>query len=196
MSDLDETDRRILELLAADARRSYSDIADDVGLSPPAVSDRVEKLRASGVVRRFTVDIDRSELRGGTQLLVALSPRPEYLDDVRAAVMDADAVEHAFVTADGEVTCSVRLAVADVREWVENTVDPERLQEYDVTPVTESAWTPSVGGEELAFACAECGNTVTSEGETTAVDGERYHFCCQSCLSQFQERYDRLESGA
>lgn len=196
MVELDATDRHILELLAADARRSYSDIADDVGLSAPAVSDRVAKLQESGVIERFTVSVDRATLRDGTQVLVDLSVRPGDVDEVREAVASADAVEHVFVTASGDVVCSARLPVADVRTWVNETVGTDLVTDYDVTPVAASEWRPSVGGADLAFACAECGNTVTSEGESTVIDGERHHFCCPSCMARFEERYDRLDADA
>ncbi len=195
MNDLDETDRRILELLAADARRPYSDIADDVGLSAPAVSDRVANLQDSGVIERFTVDIDRSRLREGANVLVELSVPPGEVEAVREAVGAADAVEHVFVTASGDVVCSVRLPVEDVRAWVTETVGTERLRDYEVTLLAEAQWHPSVG-EEFAMACAECGNTVTSEGETARIDGDRYHFCCSSCQARFEERYDRHDAEA
>lgn len=58
--NLDEIDLEIVRLLADDARRPFNDIADRVGLSPPAVSDRVDRLREQGVIQRFTIDIDRS----------------------------------------------------------------------------------------------------------------------------------------
>ena len=195
MAALDETDLRILELLAADARRPYSDIADDVGLSAPAVSERVSKLQDGGVVRRFTVDVDASELRGGTQVLVTLSPAPGGVDAVSGAVGAADAVEHVFVTAGGDVVCVAHVPADDVREWVTGVVDTDLLRAYDVDLLAESAWTPNVGSG-LALACAECGNTVTSEGETARVGGEQHHFCCSSCRARFEERYERHESRA
>jgi len=182
MQDLDETDRRILELLAADARRPYSDIADDVGLSAPAVSDRIANLRDSGVIERFTVDIDRSRLREGANVLVELSVPPGEVEAVREAVGSADAVEHVFVTASGDVVCAARLPVEDVRAWVTETVGTDRLVDYEVTLLADAEWRPSVG-EAFAMACAECGNTVTSEGATATVDGDRYHFCCSSWRS-------------
>ncbi|MFC3476754.1 AsnC family transcriptional regulator [Halobacterium litoreum] len=195
MTDLDETDRRILELLAADARRPYSDIADDVGLSAPAVSDRVANLRESGVVKRFTVDVDRSQLRGGTPVLVEVTPEPGSTDGARDALAAADEVEHVFVTADGDVVVSARVPAEDVREWVADTVDLDGVRAYDVTLLSESSWRPSVGAE-FALACDECGNTVTSEGETATIGGERHHFCCGSCLARFEERYERLDADA
>ncbi|MFB6104812.1 MAG: TRASH domain-containing protein, partial [Halobacteriaceae archaeon] len=63
--------------------------------------------------------------------------------------------------------------------------------DYTVTLVDDYEWTPSVDGTEFALNCAECGNTVDSEGETTRIDGDVYHFCCPSCASRFQERYTR-----
>ena len=60
MSDLDGTDLETLELLMSYSRRPWSEIAEVVDLSPPALPDRVERLQEIGVIRRFTVDIDRS----------------------------------------------------------------------------------------------------------------------------------------
>ncbi|ELK50068.1 transcriptional regulator [Haloferax sp. BAB-2207] len=104
MRALDETDLHILELLAEDARRPFSDISAEVGLSAPAVSDRIDRLREEGIIRRFTVDLDQSTLSGGTPVLVRLSVRPEFVDEVRDALRAADPVQHLFVAADGGVT--------------------------------------------------------------------------------------------
>ncbi|MFB6157915.1 MAG: winged helix-turn-helix transcriptional regulator [Haloferacaceae archaeon] len=197
MRDLDETDLEILELLAEDARRPWSDIADRVDLSPPAVSDRVERLRESGVIRRFTLDIDRSQLRAGVPVLVSVALG--FDADVAAAVdrlADDDAVEHVFGTADGDVVCHARVRTDDVREWLAATLDGTPVDDYDVAPVTRTEWRPTAGGVDFALTCDECGNTVTSEGETARVDGEVHHFCCPSCHTRFRERYERIAEGA
>jgi DNA-binding Lrp family transcriptional regulator len=195
VSSLDETDVRILELLSEDARRSYSDISDRVGLSAPAVSDRIERLRQSGVVRRFTVDVDRSQLRGGVPVLVRLDLRPEELPSVKAAVRRADAVEHVFTTVEGDVVFHARFRPEAVRTQLDDLVDLTRVREYDVTLLSDAEWTPNVGGAEFALSCAECGNTVTDEGESARIGGELYHFCCPSCRARFEETYERLEAG-
>ncbi|MBB6646783.1 AsnC family transcriptional regulator [Halobellus ruber] len=196
MSTLDETDVRILELLVADARRPYSDIAAEVDLSPPAVSARIDRLRESGVIRRFTVDLDRSQLRAGVPVLVTLALPADVVSEVREAVVAADAVEHAFVTAEGDVVFHARFRADAVREQLGRLVDLSLVDDYEVTVVSDAEWTPSLGGAEFALSCAECGNTVTSEGRSERFDGEQYHFCCPSCLAQFRERYEELEAGA
>jgi len=55
---LDQIDLKILSILQNDGRRRLADIADDVGLSAPAVMERVKKLEASGVIRGYQALVD------------------------------------------------------------------------------------------------------------------------------------------
>jgi Lrp/AsnC family leucine-responsive transcriptional regulator len=57
-STLDDVDSRILELLLLDGRAPASQIADQVGLSRPAVAERIEKLERQGVIRGTTVVVE------------------------------------------------------------------------------------------------------------------------------------------
>jgi Lrp/AsnC family leucine-responsive transcriptional regulator len=56
--ELDDLDHRILAVLLSDGRTPAAQIADQVGLSRPAVADRLDKLERLGVVRGTTVVID------------------------------------------------------------------------------------------------------------------------------------------
>ena len=53
MIKLDSIDKKILELLSQDGRKSASNIAEDIGLSVPATTDRMKKLQDSGVIIGF-----------------------------------------------------------------------------------------------------------------------------------------------
>jgi Lrp/AsnC family leucine-responsive transcriptional regulator len=196
MRDLDETDLELLELLLSDARRPWNELAAVVGLSPPAVADRVERLQERGVIRRFTVDIDRSQLGGGVPVLLTIAVESDGFDTVRSALSNADAVEYVFTTAAGDLLCYARIADGDVPTWLSRTVETERIADYDVELLTDAEWHPSIGGTEFALSCAECGNTVTSEGVVTRIDGDLYQFCCPSCEARFEEQYERMEEGA
>jgi Lrp/AsnC family leucine-responsive transcriptional regulator len=61
-SSLDPISRRILTLLAADGRASYQAIADEVGLSRPAVMERVKRLEEGGYILGYTARLDRNKL--------------------------------------------------------------------------------------------------------------------------------------
>ena len=77
-SPLDRIDSEILAILRDDARIPYQTLGDRVHLSANAAADRVRRLVRTGVIRRFTVDIDQSAL--GRDL--------EAVIDVRAADVD------------------------------------------------------------------------------------------------------------
>jgi Lrp/AsnC family leucine-responsive transcriptional regulator len=57
-TNLDATDLRLLELLQEDGRRSFADLGSEVGLSAPSVHERVKKLEARGVIRRYAAVVD------------------------------------------------------------------------------------------------------------------------------------------
>ena len=59
---LDETDLAILRLLSIDARISLRSIARELGMSPPAITDRVARLEGLGVIRGYRAEIDRALL--------------------------------------------------------------------------------------------------------------------------------------
>jgi DNA-binding Lrp family transcriptional regulator len=198
MRDLDETDLEILQLLLSDARRPYSEIADVVDLSAPAVSDRVAKLRETGVLRRFTLDVDRSQLRKGIPVLITLeigSSGPDVAS-LRETLLSAGAVEHVFTTAEADLVVYARVPDNDVAGWLADTVEEGAFEDFAVTLLSAADWSPDLGGTEFALSCVQCGNTVDSEGTAARIDGELYQFCCPSCEARFTEKYEQLEQGA
>ena len=73
---MDRTDYQILNILQADCRATLKCIGDQVGLTAPAVSERVRRMEEKGVIRDFRIDIDRARLDSGMTgfILVALEP--------------------------------------------------------------------------------------------------------------------------
>lgn len=59
---LDQIDLHILHLLVADPRRSQRSLAKEVGLSPSAVSERINQLEERGVITGYTTTVDLSKL--------------------------------------------------------------------------------------------------------------------------------------
>lgn len=194
MRDLDETDVEILRLLVEDGRRPYREIGDAVDLSAPAVSDRVQRLRDQGVIRRFTVDLDREQLREGTPVLVTLRVEPTSVDAVADELAAVEATEHVYVTVDARVIVQAN-APSDVSGWLFSIVDPTLVEEMDVDLLRSARWTPAVGATEFALTCDECGNRVTEEGVTARIGGEVKQFCCSSCEAQYRETYEEIAGG-
>lgn len=196
MSTFDETDMEILRLLVEEGRRPYSDIADAVGLSPPTVSDRIDRLQEAGIIDQFTVDIDRSKLSGGLPVLVEVTFDPDGVEAGSDRLAAHDSVERVFTTADGTVLAHAFVDRGDARSFLEEAVDVGTVRDYDVSILVDAEWTPGLGKEGFALTCAECGNTVSEEGESVELDGTTYHFCCSSCRSQFVDQYESLQKEA
>ena len=55
---IDAVDEQLIELLRANGRASYAELARQVGLSSPAVHERVGKLEAAGVITGYRAVVD------------------------------------------------------------------------------------------------------------------------------------------
>lgn len=71
--ELDDLDHRILGLLLRDARTPAAQIAEQIGLSRPAVADRIEKLERQGVIRGTTAVVEPSAV--GNHITAFVSAR-------------------------------------------------------------------------------------------------------------------------
>src|SRR3954451_15182856 len=69
--DLDKHDLQILTLLLRDGRAPASQIAEQIGLSRPAVADRIEKLERQGVIRGTTAVVEPSTIGKDVTAFVA-----------------------------------------------------------------------------------------------------------------------------
>ncbi|RQG93040.1 AsnC family transcriptional regulator [Natrarchaeobius halalkaliphilus] len=190
MRELDETDLEILELLTEDARRPYREIAEAVGLTPPAVSDRISRLSEQGIIRGFTIDVDRETLHGETPVLVELAPTPATVDEVYADARSLEGVETVFEGADGRVVVHATLPGTDVRAWLGEHLDLEMLSSYDVTVLSRSDRITGVTATGFALECVVCGKEVVGDGVTATVGGEVKTFCCPSCEDRYVSRYE------
>lgn len=72
MRPLDPLDRQIVGLLVDDGRMPLSEVGQRIGLSAPAVKRRFDRLRAEGVLRGFTAQVDPVALGWNTEALVEI----------------------------------------------------------------------------------------------------------------------------
>jgi Lrp/AsnC family leucine-responsive transcriptional regulator len=69
---VDAIDLSLVELLRANARLSYAELARQVGLSAPAVHERVGKLESNGVLRGYRADVAPEAIGLGVTALIGI----------------------------------------------------------------------------------------------------------------------------
>src|SRR5881275_2674791 len=81
-TELDAVDRKILRLLATDGRSSYQALADEVGLSRPAVMERVKRLEEAGYITGYGARVDRAKAGFPVTAFVAVRyTKSDYVGD-------------------------------------------------------------------------------------------------------------------
>ena len=69
LNGLDQLDQKIVELLIGNARMSYSEIGDQVGISRVAVKSRIQALEERGIIEGYTTIVNPQKISGGHLLL-------------------------------------------------------------------------------------------------------------------------------
>lgn len=59
---MDKFDQAIIDALVANSRRSIASIGEDIGLSRTAVNDRIQRLKESDIIKRYTIDVSRDDV--------------------------------------------------------------------------------------------------------------------------------------
>lgn len=110
-SALDAYDTRILAELQADARMSWAELSRRVHLSQPAVTERVRKMEAAGVISGYRATVNLAALGYGIRALVRVG-RTDYTRMAHTIGQMPEAVNAWNIT--GEDSWALEIAVADV----------------------------------------------------------------------------------
>jgi Lrp/AsnC family leucine-responsive transcriptional regulator len=118
---LDSTDGSILVELQRDARLSLAELGRRVGLSSPAVAERVARLTDDGVIRGFHADVDPRAVGYALSVIIRVRPAPLQLKAVADLARDTpEVVECHRMT--GEDCFFVKAHVTSV-EHLEEVID-------------------------------------------------------------------------
>jgi DNA-binding Lrp family transcriptional regulator len=111
---LDELDQRIIDLLRDDARRTITDIAARVNLSPAPVKRRIDRLEQFGVITGYTVTVDHALIGPSIDAFTELRFAGDAdIDEILAAVEEIPEIREVFTMA-GDPDALLRIRVDDV----------------------------------------------------------------------------------
>jgi Lrp/AsnC family transcriptional regulator, leucine-responsive regulatory protein len=137
---LDSTDRSLLNELQHDARLSRAELGRRVGLSPPAVGERLARLTDAGVIRGFRTEIDPLAVGYALSVIVRVRPAPRQLKAVADLARDTpEVVECHRIT--GEDCFFVKAHVKSV-EHLEEVIDRFAAYGQTTTSVMQTSPVP------------------------------------------------------
>lgn len=124
---IDDIDLRLIELLQDHGRTSQHDLAQSVGLSSPAVGERLRKLEERGIIRRFTAVLDPKKVGlDVTAFIFTGIAGSTYYPEFRQRVTDhPEVLECHSVTGQGshllkvrtESTSTLEALLAEIQSW-------------------------------------------------------------------------------
>lgn len=112
---LDKTSWDLLEALQKNGRASYRDLGSQIGLSTPAVSERIRKLEDAGIIRGYRAVLDLEKLGRAITAFVKVQTTPEKNAPLIEFIQTSPAVlEGHYIT--GQASFILKIAVESISE--------------------------------------------------------------------------------
>lgn len=79
---IDEIDNKILEIIKDNARLTYKEIGEQVGISRVSVKTRMDALQEKGIIKGFQTLIDPTKVPDGTKFFLDIECVPDYYEEM------------------------------------------------------------------------------------------------------------------
>ena len=141
--DNDVTNRRILEELQSDGRLSFAELGRRVGLSPPSVAERVQRLERDGAITGYHARVDPRALGYSLTTVIRIRPAPRQIPKVAELARDTpEVVECHRIT--GDDCFFMKATVRDVAH-LEELIDRFVVFGQTTTSIVQSSPVPGRG---------------------------------------------------
>jgi Lrp/AsnC family transcriptional regulator, leucine-responsive regulatory protein len=93
---LDETSWQILKILQEDARIPFKELGKRVGLSSPAVAERVHRLEEAGIISRYRAELNLEKLGLPIAAFITIRSFGHRCDEIRSLLQESPEVESCY----------------------------------------------------------------------------------------------------
>lgn len=126
LEGLDELDQKILRLLVENARMSYSEIGERVGVSRVAVKARIQALEQRGVIEEYTTIINPQKINGAVSCYFELEFSPETFAQAASLLKENETVTQIYrVTGKNKLHVhAVAASSEEMERLIREVIDP------------------------------------------------------------------------
>jgi Lrp/AsnC family transcriptional regulator, leucine-responsive regulatory protein len=140
---LDDVNRRVLQELQADGRIGMAELGRRIGMSAPAVAERVQRLERAGVIAGYRAEIDPRAVGFPVAAVVRIRPAPGQLQRIPEVARDTPEVVECYrITGEDCYLIKLYLRAIDDLEEVLDRFTPYGLT---TTSIIHSAPVPRRG---------------------------------------------------
>ena len=126
LEGLDALDQKIVQLLIKNARISYSDIGQEVGISRVAVKARIQALEQRGIIEEYTTIINPQKISGAVSCYFEIETLPDTLAEVTEILKQNEIITQVYrVTGKNKLHVhAVAASSAEMEKLIREVIDP------------------------------------------------------------------------
>ncbi|MCG7339558.1 Lrp/AsnC family transcriptional regulator [Staphylococcus sp. ACRSN] len=118
---MDVTDENILNILMQDSKVSLNKISDKVNLSVPSVRERINKMKDSGIIKKYSIDINYGALGFDIDVIIDIIIKNNLYSDFKEFIKRQNNIEFCYRVS-GE-SCFILKAHFEEMQKVEEFID-------------------------------------------------------------------------
>ena len=126
LEGLDALDQKIVRLLIENARISYSDIGQEVGISRVAVKAHIQALEQRGIIEEYTTIINPQKISGAVSCYFEIETLPDTLAEVTETLKENEAITQVYrVTGKNKLHIhAVAASSEEMEKLIREVIDP------------------------------------------------------------------------
>lgn len=196
-TNLDKIDNLVINSLMQDGRKSFGQIAKEIGVSTPTVESHFSKMMGLGIIKNIVPVLDSEKIEQQTSAFVYLKiDTPSQTFMVAKEISLIPELKNVYLLT-GEYNLMFKIT----------TENPERVEELVRTRIgiikgilscTVQIVTKTIKetqgfaireGIPIMIKCDFCNNDIVKSSKTLQVGLYERHFCCTSCLTLYKQKY-------
>jgi len=171
-------------MLQKNSRSSNSEIASTVGVSVPTVKSRIDGLEKNGVIKRFSVVINRNAFQKNMIVYLLFEAPPEKISELASQ----DSILELNVVSGRTILAKALFPTIQTFTQFLGNLDVQNLRIMPVLETKKEEHEAEVGPEMgVKMECAYCGTEIKNEWHKMKKQNRTLYFCCPVCLRNYKK---------
>jgi DNA-binding Lrp family transcriptional regulator len=202
-TNIDRIDTLVINSLMQDGRKSFRQIAKEIGVSTPTVESHFSKMMGLGIIKNIIPILDSEKIEQQISAFVYLKiDAPSQTFMIANKISSIPEIKNVYLLT-GEYNLMFKV-ITDKPELVEELVTTRigiikgissSIIQIVTKTVKETQSVTIKEGIPITIKCDFCNNDILKSSKTLQVGLYERHFCCNSCLTLYKQKYrGRIES--